>query len=445
MVAPYHGWQKCGAPPPLVGGLGFLTLCLGMIPISPGSPMHARKAEWVAVGLAAVLAGSLLAVILLAGTGIPPEDGPPASFTFGAVGDLGARNNPDMLALAQRLDGTETSFLLGLGDLGYAPDEELWCAAIRGRFNHTMVIAGNHDAGESSGGNISLYADHCPFPFEIPVGAGPNTPGYGFEYFFDYPVSTPLARFILLTAGVRGQLDYDYAPGSIHLAWVGEAVQEARARGIPWVIVGLHKQCIGVGPYPCTMGPDVFDRLVDLRVDLILQGHEHVYQRSKQLALSEACPSVVAGGFDADCVAEDGASGPYAKGAGSVVVVNGAGGRSLYDVTLNGSDPELGYFVEVMGRNANTQGKTPGFGAVVYAVTADGIEARTDFCPAGTTDGEGRCAAEAASVFRDEFAILKDPGPVPAPSMRSDLRLVDREATTRAETSSGARVDRPKA
>lgn len=336
---------------------------------------------------------------------LPEDPELPRSFTFGAVGDLASTSDTDMPALAQRLGRTNASFLLALGDLGYAPDEKLWCAAIKAGLNEILVIAGNHDVGEGAGGNISRYVIYCPFTLGVSVTAGPGTPGYGFEYYFDYPSSDPLARFVLITAGLRGNLNYDYSPGSKHYNWVVNAVQGARDEGIQWVVVGLHKQCIGVHVFRgCTMGQAMFDKLVELRVDLILQGHDHVYERSKQLALSGTCTSVVSDDrFNPDCVVDDGADGVYGKGNGTVVVVNGAGGTTLYDVVINGSDPEIGYFVEVMGGNENTQDRDPGFGAVVYAVSASSIQARTDFCPAGTVDADGRC--DVASRFHDEFAI----------------------------------------
>jgi hypothetical protein len=52
------------------------------------------------------------------------------------------------------------------------------------------------------------------------------------------------------------------------------------------------------------------------KVDLVLQGHDHVYLRSGQLALGPSCPAVPAGAFDAARVVNDGQSGLYRKGEG---------------------------------------------------------------------------------------------------------------------------------
>jgi hypothetical protein len=70
------------------------------------------------------------------------------------------------------------------------------------------------------------------------------------------------------------------------------------------VVVGMHKPCITVGRYVCDPGSDRFNLLVSKKVDLILSGHEHSYQRSKQLAHSAGWAAGSPGGYDAGCVAD---------------------------------------------------------------------------------------------------------------------------------------------
>jgi hypothetical protein len=341
--------------------------------------------------------------------GTPPPPTPPlSSFTFGAVGDLAAPGNTSMVGLSKRLAAANGSFLLAIGDLSYVGQESAWCTSIKSGTKDVLVLAGNHDLGGSEG-DIAKFVQFCPFTLNAPLQAGPGTPGYGYEYYFDYPATNPLARFILMSPGISNPLNYSYAPGSVHWNFVVNAVNSARSSGIPWVVVGDHKPCINDGTAnPCDMTQALFDKLVDLKVDLILQAHTHTYQRSKQLAHGPACPSVLADNrFDGDCIVDNGTSGTYAAGAGSVVVTDGVGGNDMHDVPLDGSDPELGYLVQAMGSNGNTQRKVPGYGSVVYTVSSTGIDARTDFCPAGTTDGAGNCAAQQGTVFRDAFTIRR--------------------------------------
>ncbi|MGH7424973.1 MAG: DUF7594 domain-containing protein, partial [Candidatus Methylomirabilales bacterium] len=177
---------------------------------------------------------------------------------------------------------------------------------------------------------------------------------------------------------------YEYVKGNAHYSWMAGAVDGARAAGIPWVIVGMHRNCITMGVKPCDIGPDLQNLLIQKKVDLILQAHEHSYQRSKQLALGRSCPEVLPGDFDPGCVADDGAGGLYEKGAGSVIVISGSAGRRLYP--LDRSDPEAGYFARWMGSNSE-----PRRGFVRFEVSAEKIEAR--FVP--STPG----------TFADSFTI----------------------------------------
>jgi hypothetical protein len=161
---------------------------------------------------------------------------------------------------------------------------------------------------------------------------------------------------------------YDYSRGTPHYRWLVNAIDGARAAGIRWVIVGMARNCITAGEKHCEIGPDTFNLLVDKRVDLILQGHEHGYERSKQLALGPACPEVTRNGYNAACVVDDGADGAYAKGAGPVIVVSGTLGIALRP--MRARDPEASYFVTLMGSNMN-----PTHGFVKFTVSDTGLGA----------------------------------------------------------------------
>lgn len=368
--------------------------------------------------LAAVTVALLPFVVGTPGASEPPGPGIDSShvFSFSAAGDFGLTGSSDTLALMKRTKLAGSSFLLGLGDLGYANDEQAWCNFIKAAFNDVLLIAGNHDTGESSGGQIADYVRYCPFTLSVPVTAGPGTPGYGYEYYFDYPATTPLIRIIMIAPGVTGSLNYNFGAGSSHYNFVVDAVTDARTRGIPWVATGMHKQCLNVGTKSsCETGQALFDKLIDLKVDFILQAHDHSYHRSKQLALGPACTTVPgSGNFDADCVIDDGSDDHYAKGAGALELILGTGGRSVRTVTLSGSDREIGYFVEVMGDNANTQGKAWGYGVTHFHVNAEKVVVETDFCPPGTPASDGQCTSQLLTVFKDRFQVGGTPPPLSA-------------------------------
>ena len=131
-----------------------------------------------------------------------------------------------------------------------------------------------------------------------------------------------------------------------NLAWLEQAIDEAHDAG-RWVVVGMHKNCISVGEYYCDVYQDLFTALIEHHVDLVLSGHDHSFQRSKQISTGPGCPEVVVDEFDPGCVADS--AGAYRAGAGTVFVVAAAGGAELYDV--HPDDPEAKYFAATMGRN----------------------------------------------------------------------------------------------
>src|SRR5438046_1206 len=211
------------------------------------------------------------------------------------------------MALAIRARTAGISFLLALGDLGDTTDEAAWCSQMKRVMPELVIVPGTHDMGGSGGGNISRYVKNCPYPLSSAVMPGPGTPGYGFEYYFDYPTETPLARFIMISPGLGGGLKYNFSEESAHTEWIEDVVDNARDQRIPWVIVGGHADCITVGRKDrCSMGQELFDEIVGAKVDLILAGHDHAYARSKQLKESDSCKSVNSTGpVQPSCIVED--------------------------------------------------------------------------------------------------------------------------------------------
>jgi hypothetical protein len=278
------------------------------------------------------------------------------------------------------LAGSGASFYLALGDLNYGLQgtEPDWCALVVSHLGSTFpfqIVAGNHDDGAGGAASIDRFAD-C-----LPDRLG-STGHYGREYFFDYG---SLLRVILISPGLTiGGEAYRYVPGNPHYDWLVQRIDEARAAGIPWVVVGMHMVCITAGVKTCEIGADLMDLLITKRVDLVLQGHEHNYQRSKQLACGRAHA------FVSSCVVDAGADGYYARGAGTVFAIVGAFGRDLYAV--DPADAEAGYFARWMGLNAD-----PSHGFLRVRVSASELSAEfvassgtfTDhFAIGGTTDFE---------------------------------------------------------
>ncbi len=230
--------------------------------------------------------------------------------------------------------GSSSKFYLALGDLSYAAgSEDDWCATFKGKFNDIELLAGNHDVGESTGGNIDRYRQYCPFTL------GQLTGDYGKQYYFNYPEQNPLARFIMIAPGLKGSMNINYNVGGAGYAFTQNAIDSARAAGIKWIVVGMHKNCITVGAKGCDVGTDIMNLLINKKVDLILQSHDHNYQRS------HALKCITTGSVNSACIADNGNDGSYVKGAGPLIVINGEFGRGFYNV--NSGDTEAGYFAKM--------------------------------------------------------------------------------------------------
>jgi len=250
-------------------------------------------------------------------------------FTFGAAGDF--ETGDDYIAVVDRVGVANVNFMLALGDLAYEQDTEAWwCQQWIDRTNVSdlFITAGTHDIGEECCGTLQAYLDACPSTTDVQ-----GTPGI--QYYLDYPTNNPIARFLMITPGINGTIgSYNlYNRGQIGYVWMETAIDDARAKNITWIIVGMHKVFISVLERSAEVAADLMTLLFRKRVDLILQGHEHGYERSKQLT----CATVNV--YDESCVAE---ATPSWRGKGTTIVVLGTGGQTLR--TMNVDDPEWNYF-----------------------------------------------------------------------------------------------------
>lgn len=321
----------------------------------------------------ATLALSLVAAMVVAAVWVPAHatvsvrgtTATPSSFTFGAAGSIGSSVNGKKTL--DRLAGAGTDFFVALGDLSMnkTGSERNWAGLVKSKLGSSYpfeVLSGdNEDNGPN--GLIDNFATNLTNQVPGVVGT------YGKEYYFDYPSEAPLARFILISPKLTFTYggSYTYTVANTHLLWLAAAVDSARATGIPWVVVGMHTGCLSVGSTGCDMGQDLLDLLTIKRVDLVLQGHDATYQRTKPLDCA------VRGYFVPDCVADEASDGDYPAGAGTIFVMTGIGGNSIS--TVRPTDAENPYFARAMGKNVNGWG----YGYVRYSVSAGRIDAQTDF------------------------------------------------------------------
>jgi hypothetical protein len=284
------------------------------------------------------------------------------------------------------------------------------------------LIAGNHDTGES---NANIITNATPILNCLPHRINNITESttaksqlginssYGVEYYFDYPSTTnPIARIILIAPDLYG---FTYAKGTANYNFVKNAIIDGRSKGIPWIILGQHKNCITNGIKSCNeYSPDLMNMMagqdlgpngtVGEAVDLVLQGHEHSYHRSKQLKVnSTTCTKIQVGGYDADCVTNPGPT-YFKKGEGKILDIIGTGGVAIRSIS-GASDSEAGYFASWMGSNVSypVAGQENSWGFTKFTVTRTTLSAKF--------------IATSGKNFTDTFVITSDATVTNAPTV----------------------------
>jgi calcineurin-like phosphoesterase family protein len=367
------------------------------------------RAEWMDMGrwrrllpyCAVLVAGFGLTVVPKAPAAEPAGPPPPTTFSFAAGGDMGY--NPAAAKTIKSIATSGVDFALHLGDMAYDQiyPESAWCDFIKdprdgvGPDFPYEIVAGGHDLGKGPGPADQYRTLIDKYVTCVPDHMG-STGTYGKEYFFDHPAAAPLMRVIMISPSITmpDGTEYDYSPGTAHRQWLVDAIDGARSAGIRWIAVGMARNCISTGEKACEIGVDLFNLLVDKRVDLVLQGHEHGYARSRQLSTGPSCPTIPVDKVVATCLADDGSGSFYVKGKGPIVVIAGTLGISMRP--MNAADSEAGAFSTFMGSNLN---RTNGF--VKYTVSAERIQAQF---VATTTGG-----------FGDQFTIADPDADAPTP------------------------------
>jgi len=336
---------------------------------------------------------------------------PPVSFTFYFGGDTGYYGG-DLAESNSSNRVIQPDFFLDLGDISYngttngnspTGNEADWCNFIKANVQNRLsnpsfpyvFVTGNHDDGnpftpQRDGYIDAFIANNCmplsAFNSTASVGNGyidfvgsglcpESITCYGKEGYFDYPAANPIARIITITVAdsvgnstdPTANVNFNYCPLSVcgmpvmdrHWNWLTGVIAAAKAAG-RWIIVAFHKPCLspdlatgceGNGmPNGHNANYQLESYLMSHGVDVLLNGHAHIYARSKQLTcLGPGEPlsgSTVGITYDPTCVANDGSSDVYTRGKGTVEIIQGV--FSQRDEQLNFSRPDINYFAKAM-------------------------------------------------------------------------------------------------
>ncbi|WP_242985906.1 purple acid phosphatase family protein [Oceanobacillus zhaokaii] len=207
-------------------------------------------------------------------------------FTFINLTDTQAKTEEEAIlsseTFAKAIETVENSeFILQNGDIvdtGAIEDQWGWVLdhSKETLMNTTFASsAGNHDEDKNS------FIEH--FNVKTPEGSSTETGAY---YSYDYEN----AHFIILNTNEDSEEYRNFSPEQIE--WLQADIKAAQENeNINWIIANIHK-----GPYTTSnhatdndiMGENgvrekIPPMLYDLGVDLVLQGHDHIYSRTKPI------------------------------------------------------------------------------------------------------------------------------------------------------------------
>lgn len=215
-----------------------------------------------------------------------PESG---SFTFIDLSDTqfanqaGANITADTISKALSQVGN-AGFIIHNGDVVDNKSEGQWNLLLQtakfSLMNTTIMPAsGNHDAGNST------FIDHFNF----------DTPGQSATGAY-YSVDYSNAHFVVLNTNESSDNYKEFTNAQVD--WLKADIGSAKSAGAQWIIVVMH-----MGPYTIaehSSDSNIKDTrakiaplLSELGVDLVLQGHDHVYERSKPIADGAAAEETI--------------------------------------------------------------------------------------------------------------------------------------------------------
>jgi 3',5'-cyclic AMP phosphodiesterase CpdA len=183
----------------------------------------------------------------------------------------------------------EANFLVHMGDFvqsygsddsyeNFAQWQQFFATARTELMNTTiMPVAGNHDM------TSNVFCNHFALNSLIPEGTDIETGAY-------YAVDYANTCFIILNTNEN----YQNGNGEIsaqQIKWLKDTAARADQAGQTWKILLLHRGIYSFGRHMdsadiVALRAQLAPLISDLGIDLVLQGHDHVYMRSQILAKS---------------------------------------------------------------------------------------------------------------------------------------------------------------
>lgn len=270
-------------------------------------------------------------------------------YNFVAAGDWGCTSNTD--ATVSNMVGKNPELVLGLGDYSYASTGICWFNKIDPLDDITRIAIGNHEDDSSEG--FSGYMSHF---------------GLAQSYYsYDYQNTHLLVIDTDRTSYQAGSAQHNFIVNDLQSA--------SQNPSIDWIIVYMHK-FMYTSPSKesaFTTLRNTYHPLFDQHgVDLVVQGHQHNYQRTFPIKYNTNSPS--------SPTRTSTNTNDYSNPEGQIFTIVGTGGQNL--------DPLSGKASYVASQQNSK------FGMLEIRVINDG------------TKLEGRYYTNDGSIF-DQFSITK--------------------------------------
>lgn len=250
-----------------------------------------------------------------------------------------AQFGADTLFQAQKA-APGADFILHTGDfveITEAEDEwrDLMSQSQQGFLRMSLaVVPGNHDEYDLNTKELFPRKFNQHFNLDS-AGAIDGGSYYSFNY--------NNAHFIVLNTNDYKNKDKK-ALGERQLNWLREDVQTARKHGAKWIILSYHKPLFSKSYHSLededvqNVRDDFMQAIDDLDIDLALQGHDHVFSRTKSLLYAPKTESFVNAKIDhADFSYDEGNHKILQSPKGTTFVIPNTGGTKAYDSLFNES------------------------------------------------------------------------------------------------------------
>jgi hypothetical protein len=250
---------------------------------------------------------SITQIVLLSNNNEYKAYGSLSDFNFAAAGDWGCRDSADTV---NNIVNKNPELVIGLGDFSYEDAADCWFERIGPLDDKMKITIGNHDDETTS--LLNQYMSHFNLTKQF--------------YSFDYQnVHFTVISTELLSNDSEAIGQYEFVNDDLASA--------ASDPNIDWIVVYYHKEAY-TSPYTTPASEeeirtasitfrDAYHPLFEkYDVDLVLQAHNHNYERSYPIKYNNANSSIP--------IVTDAHANNYSNPEGQIFVTVGTGGRGSY-------------------------------------------------------------------------------------------------------------------